>query len=90
MKTLSKLLALVMLLAVTSCYIYYPVAISSNQIGTKRAHGCVTTVLSIFDFGQNNIHVTAKGAGITKITTVDVKHTVYPFWTRSCTYVTGN
>ena len=90
MKFLSKLLAVGMLLSLTSCAVYYPVSISSNQIGTKRAHGCVTTILGFLDFGQNNTHVTAKGAGITKLTTVDYKVVYYPFVTRSCTYVSGN
>lgn len=92
MKVLSKLLAAVMLLAVASCAFYRPIAVSSNPVGNKRAFGCVTTVLGIFDFGQNNIYTTAQGAGITKISTVDEKYTIYPLglWTKSCTYISGN
>ena len=93
MKKFGVVLALGVLFALVSCSMARPVAISSNPIGSKRAHGCENRYLGgLFTSGQNNLYVTAKGAGITKITTVDVTDTLYipGIFSRHCTYITGN
>ena len=93
MKKFGAVLCLGFLFALVSCTITGPVAVSSNPLGPKRAHGCVYSYLGgLITSGQNNIYVTAKGAGISKITTVDAQHTYYvPFIAEKfCTYISGN
>ena len=91
MKKFRAMLALGVLLALASCTFAGPVAISSNPIGPKRAHGCMNAYLGgLFTSGQNNLYVTAKGAGISKISTVDAKVTHYILFSRYCTYISGN
>ncbi|MBP5296447.1 MAG: hypothetical protein J6Y94_03860 [Bacteriovoracaceae bacterium] len=93
MKKFGAVLCLGVLLALVSCTITGPVAVSSNSVGPKRAHGCMYSILGgLITSGQNNLYVTAKGAGISKISTVDVKNTYYiPFIvSKHCTYISGN
>lgn len=77
---INKLKVFLTLVAVTaiisSCSITLPVAATSNPVGSKVGTATATGYLGILFFGADaSIQAAAKKAGITKISTVDIKHT---------------
>jgi len=77
---INKLKVFLSLVAITaiisSCSITLPVAATSNPVGSKVGTASATGYLGILFFGADaSIQTAAKKAGITKISTVDIKHT---------------
>jgi hypothetical protein len=70
-------LALVAFTAVmSSCSLTLPVAATSNPVGSKVGTATASGFLGILFFGADaSIQTAAKKAGITKISTVDIKST---------------
>jgi hypothetical protein len=59
----------------SSCSITYPVAATSNPIGSKVGTAKATGFLGILFFDADaSIRTAAKNGGITKVSTVDVKY----------------
>lgn len=81
MKTLSKFLsmavvAIVMAFALSSCAVTLPVNATSNPLGSKVGTATATGYLGVLFFDQDaSIRTAAKNAGITRISTVDIKST---------------
>lgn len=50
-----------------------PVAISSNQMGTKVGEARILNILGVVALGDGGVQAAAKKAGITRISHVDVK-----------------
>jgi len=89
LKMFAAMFAVVLLLA--SCAVTMPVNATSNPVGTKVGTSKATGYLGVFFFGQDaSIQTAAKNAGITKISTVDMKQTnvLGIIWTYE-TIVTG-
>ena len=60
----------------SSCSITLPVSATSNPVGNKVGQSTGTVYLQIFAFDADaSIRSAAKNGGITKISTVDFKHT---------------
>lgn len=76
-KKIKTILALVAVVAVmSSCSVILPVNATSNPIGTKVGSAKATGYLGVLFFNADaSISTAAKNAGITKISTVDIKHT---------------
>jgi len=77
---INKLKVFLSLVAITaiisSCSITLPVAATSNPVGSKVGTATATGYLGILFFGADaSIQTAAKKAGITKISTVDIKQT---------------
>jgi len=77
---INKLKVFLSLVAITaiisSCSITLPVAATSNPVGSKVGTASATGYLGILFFGADaSIQTAAKKAGITKISTVDIKQT---------------
>lgn len=69
-------LALVASLALTSCSLTLPVTATSNPIGSKVGRAKATGYLGVLFFDADaSIRTAAKNGGISKISTVDIKHT---------------
>ena len=63
-------------MALSSCSITLPVAVSSNPIGAKTGSAKADVFLSVFCFGGDaSIQTAAKNGGITRVATVDMKMT---------------
>ena len=63
-------------LFLTSCAITLPVHATSNEVGSKVGMSKATGYLNVIWLGQDaSIQKAAKQAGITKISTVDLKQT---------------
>ncbi len=77
LKKLRALLAAMALAALmSSCSVVLPVTATSNPIGSKVGTATATGYLGYLFFDQDaSIQAAAKNGGITKISTVDVKHT---------------
>lgn len=61
----------------SSCAITVPVAATSNPVGSKVGSAKSTQVLGFFpDGGDLSIKTAAKNGGISKISTVDFKHSL--------------
>ena len=59
----------------TSCSITLPVTATSNPVGTKVGQSSGNVYLQLFAFDADaSIKTAAKNGGITKISTVDIKH----------------
>jgi hypothetical protein len=70
------LLILSAALLLSSCALTLPVNATSNEVGSKVGMSKATGYLGVLWFGQDaSIQKAAKQAGITKISTVDVKQT---------------
>lgn len=68
-----------------------PVAVTSNEVGTKVGVGSTTSVLGIIAIGEGGINTAAKNAGITRISHVDVKTTsILGLFTTQEYFVFGN
>ncbi|RYY36782.1 hypothetical protein EON62_01530 [archaeon] len=78
-------------LALSSCSIALPVAISSNPIGSKVGTASADIYLGVFSFDADaSIRSAAKQGGITRVSTVDIKQfTVLFLYTKVTTTVTG-
>lgn len=50
-----------------------PVAVTSNQLGSKVGEAKVTGILGVVALGDGGVQAAAKKAGITKVSHVDVK-----------------
>ncbi|KAA9331825.1 TRL-like family protein [Adhaeribacter soli] len=73
-KTLA--LGLVAAAMMTSCAITLPVNATSNPIGNKVGNAKATGFLGILFFDADaSIRSAAKNGGITRVSTVDIKHT---------------
>lgn len=77
MKKLKALAALVISAGIlASCSLTLPVAATSNTVGSKVGTAKATGFLYILFFDADaSIRTAAKNAGITKISTVDIKQT---------------
>jgi hypothetical protein len=77
MKSIKLLIAFIVTGALlASCSITLPVAASSNPVGSKRGQSTGTCYLGVLCFDVDaSIQTAAKNAGITKISTVDLKTT---------------
>ena len=72
-KTAAMLLAATAMMA--SCSLTLPVGATSNTIGGKVGTAKATGFLGILFFDQDaSIQTAAKNGGITKVSTVDIKH----------------
>lgn len=78
-------------LALSSCSITLPVAVSSNPIGTKMGTSSAAVFLGVLSFGGDaSIQTAAKKAGITRVSTVDMKQSNILFiYQEFTTMVTG-
>lgn len=66
--------ASVLALALTSCSLTLPVNATSNSVGSKTGTSTATGYLGALFFDADaSIKTAAKNAGITKISTVDIK-----------------
>lgn len=73
-KHFAALLSVVALLS--SCAVTLPVNATSNPVGSKVGMAKATGYLGVLFFDQDaSIRTAAKNGGITKISTVDIKHT---------------
>jgi uncharacterized protein YdbL (DUF1318 family) len=73
-KTIFALLAVVAMMS--SCALTLPVNATSNPIGSKVGTAVATGYLGLLFFDQDaSIRAAAKNGGITRISTVDIKHT---------------
>lgn len=73
-KTIFALFALASLMS--SCALTLPVTATSNTVGQKVGRATATGYLGVLFFDQDaSIKTAAKKAGITKISTVDIKET---------------
>lgn len=73
-KTMFALLAAVAMLS--SCALTLPVNATSNPVGNKVGTSKATGFLGVLFFNQDaSIMSAAKNGGITRISTVDIKHT---------------
>lgn len=60
----------------SSCALTTPINATSNPLGTKVGTAKATGFLGVLFFdGDASIRTAAKNGGITKISTVDIKHT---------------
>lgn len=77
MKSIKYLFTIICLCTIlSSCSITLPVAASSNPLGSKRGQSTGTCYLGVLCFDVDaSIQTAAKNAGITKISTVDLKTT---------------
>jgi hypothetical protein len=67
-------IALVLAATLSSCSITFPVAISSNPIGSKVGTSEATTYFYVLAFDEDfSIRAAAKNGGITRVATVDVR-----------------
>lgn len=74
MKTFFALIAVVAMMS--SCSLTLPVNATSNTVGNKVGTAKATGYLGILFFNADaSIQTAAKNGGITKISTVDIKHT---------------
>lgn len=78
-------------LVLSSCSITLPVAVSSNPIGTKMGTSSAAVFLGVLSFGGDaSIQTAAKKAGITRVSTVDMKQSNVLFiFQQFTTMVTG-
>ena len=78
-------------LALSACTTVIPYTATSNSIGSKVGEATYTMILGIpFPFSQDfGIQAAAKNGGITKISTVDLKHYNGLFIQKVTTVVTG-
>ena len=73
-KTIFASIAVVAMMS--SCALTLPVNATSNPVGSKVGEETATGYLGIFFFNADaSIRTAAKNGGITKISTVDIKHT---------------
>lgn len=77
---MNKLKVLIITLAtagmMASCSLTLPVAATSNPIGSKVGTATASGFFQVLFFGADaSIQTAAKNAGITKISTVDIKQT---------------
>ncbi|MFN0188104.1 MAG: TRL-like family protein [Bacteroidia bacterium] len=77
---IKKIKTLVLLLSVvgmvSSCSLTLPVGATSNTIGNKVGTAKATGFLGFLFFNADaSIRTAAKNGGITKVSTVDIKHT---------------
>lgn len=92
---LNKIKVLLITLAtagiMTSCSLTLPVAATSNPVGSKVGTASGTGFLGVLFFGADaSIQTAAKNAGITKISTVDIKRDdILGLITTYTTIVTG-
>lgn len=92
MKNLLLGVAFVGATILSSCSVTVPVTATSNPIGSKVGSAKSTQILSFFpDGGDLSIQTAAKNGGISKISTVDFKHSlVFLYFVQSYeTIVTG-
>lgn len=77
--------------ALSSCSITLPVAVSSNPIGTKMGTSSADVFFGVLSFGGDaSIQTAAKKAGITRVSTVDMKQSNILFiYQQFTTMVTG-
>jgi len=76
LKTIAAMTAVVAMLA--SCSLTLPVDATSNPVGSKVGTAKATGYLGILFFNADaSIQSAAKNGGITKISTVDVKHSSF-------------
>lgn len=78
-------------LIISACSITLPVNATSNPVGSKVGTAKGTVFLGVLAFGADaSIQTAAKNGGITKISTVDIKHENILFILQSYeTIVTG-
>lgn len=92
LKKFSKFFAIVAVAAMfTGCSLTLPVNATSNDVGEKVGTAKATGFLTVLFFDADaSIQTAAKNGGITKISTVDVKHTnILGILTTYETIVTG-
>lgn len=71
-------LGLVAAAMLTSCAITLPVNATSNQIGNKVGTAKATGFLGVLFFNADaSIRTAAKNGGISRVSTVDIKHTSF-------------
>jgi hypothetical protein len=59
---------------ISSCAVTLPVNATSNEVGSKVGRAKATGYFGLFFDQDASIRSAAKNAGITKISTVDIKH----------------
>lgn len=70
--------ALAVTAMLSSCSVTLPVNATSNPVGSKVGRATATGYLGVLFFGADaSIRTAAKNGGITKISTVDIKHTSF-------------
>ncbi|MGY6561700.1 MAG: TRL-like family protein [Luteibaculaceae bacterium] len=75
LKSISKAFAMLSVVALlSSCSLTMPVTATDNPVGNKVGTAKATGFLGVLFFNQDaSIRTAAKNAGITKISTVDIK-----------------
>ncbi len=69
-------LAFCLVCLLSSCAVTLPVNATSNPLGAKVGRATATGYLGVLFFDQDaSIQTAARNAGITRISTVDIKHT---------------
>lgn len=64
--------------------------ITENTVGTKSGEGCETSILGWVTTGDASVQTIAAKAGITKVASVDHKHTnILGIYAKYCGVVTG-
>jgi len=92
LKILFFTLAVVSVAFLSSCSVTVPVTATSNPVGSKVGTAKSTQILGFFPGGGDmSIKTAAKNGGITKISTVDFKHSlVFLYFVQSYeTIITG-
>lgn len=75
MKTLALAMGAVAMMALSSCSLTLPVNATSNDVGSKVGTATANGFFGYLFFNADaSIRTAAKNGGITKISTVDIKH----------------
>lgn len=74
-------LSILVISLLTSCSVTVPVAATSNPVGSKVGISRTTQILGFHpDGGDVGIRKAAKNGGISKVSTVDFKHSLVFLW----------
>ncbi len=89
-KTIFTIVSILLSLTIISCSTTTPYTATSNPIGSKMGKSSVTYILVFQVNNDAGIYKAAKNGGISKISTVDIKHTGFlGFYNNWDTIVTG-
>ncbi|MBL7997372.1 MAG: hypothetical protein JNL32_01920 [Candidatus Kapabacteria bacterium] len=84
------LFACVLCISLNACSITYPLAATENRVGSKVGESSGNVFFGWLEVGTDfSIRAAAKNAGITKISTVDIRVTDFWFFSTYTCVVTG-
>ena len=68
-----------------------PSLVTANQSGKRRGQACATNVLGLVSTGDASLAAAMKDGAITVVSSVDTyDKSIFIFWGKHCTIVTGN